>query len=74
MGFITLQQLSPCAHGLQRGSELLGLDKPQTQLSQTDLVVALDPGDFRLRRHPGLQFCNQLHPPHQLRHPLTLVT
>jgi hypothetical protein len=65
-----------CRHhlSLQRGRELLGLFEPQPKLGQIGLLITFDPGDLRLRRHAGLQFCNQLHPPHQLRHQPTLVT
>jgi len=65
-----------CRHdlSLQRGRELLGLFKPQPKLGQVGLLITLDLGGLCLRRHAGLQFCNQLHPPHQLRHQPTLVT
>jgi hypothetical protein len=65
-----------CRHhlSLQRCRDLLGLFEPQTQLGQVSVFITFDPGDFRLRRHARLQFCNQLHPPQQLHHPLTLVT
>jgi hypothetical protein len=65
-----------CRHdlSLQRGGEPLGLFEPQPKLSKARLVVALDPGHLGLRRHARLQFRNQLHPPHQLRHRPTLVT
>ena len=36
--------------------------------------ITFDPGDFRLRRHAGLQLGNQLHPLHQLRHRPTLIS
>jgi len=34
--------------------------------------ASADPGKLGLHRHTKLQLCKQLHPPHQLRHPLTL--
>ena len=58
---------------LQRRSELLCLGEPQTKLGQAGRLVALDPGYLGLRRHTKLPFCDQLHPPHQLCHQLTLV-
>jgi hypothetical protein len=36
-------------------------------------LVKLDRRHLGPGRHAGLQLCNQLHPPYQLWHPLTLV-
>jgi hypothetical protein len=58
---------------LECGGELLRLRQTQTKVGQANLFVALEARKFPLRRQARLQLCNQLHPPHQLRHQLTLV-
>jgi hypothetical protein len=57
---------------LERGCELLGLRKPKPEVGQADLLIALKARDLHLCRQARLQFRNQLHSPHQIRHQLTL--
>jgi len=52
--------------------ELLRLVEPKPKLGQAGLLITLDLGNFGFRRHPRPQLRNQLHPPHQLPHQLTL--
>ncbi|MBV8402520.1 MAG: hypothetical protein JOZ17_27925 [Acetobacteraceae bacterium] len=59
---------------LQRGYQLLGLFEPQPKLGQTRVLITLDPGHLGLGRHAGLQLGDQLHSPHQFRHPPTLIS
>jgi len=52
--------------------ELLRLVQPKPKLGHAGLLIALNLGNFGLRRHPRPQLRNQLHPPYQLRHQPTL--
>jgi hypothetical protein len=66
--------MNPMGLHAPRCCQLLGLFEPQTQLGQVGFLITFDPGDFRLRRHAGLQLGNQLHPPYQFRHRPTLIS
>jgi hypothetical protein len=54
--------------------ELLRLRETQTKAGQASLFIALETSKLHLRRLSGLQLRHQFHPPHHLRHQLTLVT
>ena len=58
---------------LERRRELLRLRKPQPKVGQASLFIALQAPDLHFRRQARLPLRNQLQPPHQLRHQLTLV-
>jgi hypothetical protein len=64
-----------CRHepGLQRRREPFRLVQLQPELGQAGLRVALDAGELGLGDHAGLEFRDQLHSPHQLRHRLPLI-
>ena len=56
---------------LEGRCELLRLGKPEPEVGQAGLFIALEACDLHLRRQARLQFCNQLHSPNHLRHRLT---
>ena len=58
---------------LDRGRQLFRLGETKPEVGQASLLIALEACDLDLRRLSGLQLRHQLHPPHQLRHQLTLV-
>lgn len=60
--------------GLKRRCQLLRLGQPKSKISQASLLIALDAGHLSLRHDPRPKLRHQLHPPHQLRHPPTLVS
>ncbi len=59
--------------GLQRRRELLRLIEPQPEISQADVLVALNAGQLRFGDNARMPLRNQLHPPLQLRHPPALA-
>ena len=59
--------------GLQRRREPLCPIEPQPEIGQTDVPVALDAGQLRLRDDARMPLRDQLHPPLQLRHSPVLV-
>jgi hypothetical protein len=63
----------PGRSALDRGQELFRR-KPKPEVGQTCLLIAFEACDLRLRRLPGLELRQQLDPPNQLRHQLTLVS
>jgi hypothetical protein len=60
--------------GLDCSCELLRLRETETKAGQASLFIALETSKLHLRRLSGLQLRHQFHPPHHLRHQLTLVT
>ena len=59
--------------GLQRRREPFRLGEAEPELGQAGLLITHDAGDLGLADHAGLEFRDQPHPPHQVRHPPTLI-
>ena len=58
---------------LDRGGQLLRLCETEPEVGQARLLIAFEACDLHLRRLAGPKLRHQLDPPHQFRHPLTLV-